>query len=224
MTDGDRRFWRNEQKAGWIKYPLQVVLLLAILMGLTLATGCGKKSTTPTQTKVDRLVEEGWVLFSEEDYTGALDKFEEALDELREHPGALLGKGWTLAFLADFHEAKLAFTNSKEMDSSDPDTWAGGAFVYSALNDQDQVVFWAETAFGVQVVKDGTTNWIFSRRSSITHQHLRWVLAKAYWVRGSLVQCRDQLDIIEPGTTHGETTQELLDDLQRLNAIYGSPF
>jgi tetratricopeptide (TPR) repeat protein len=186
-------------------------------------TGCGDKGPTRLD-EVDRLLNEGWALFASEQYTDALAKFDEALDTLSDEPDAHHGRGWSLAYLDRFYDARTALVAAKELSLNDPDIWAGGAFVFSAIGDQDQVVFWAETAFGVHEEESGTTQWVFSRNTAITHIHLRLVLAKAYWSRGSYGQCADQLDIIEPGVTHGGSIQELFDDLARLTAQHGSPF
>ena len=198
---------------------------LTVLFVITgsLLGGCGDKGPTRT-SRVDKLINAGWALFSTEQYTEALAKFDEALSLLSQSPDALHGRGWSLAYLSRFSEARNALVAAKELSLDDPDIWAGGAFVYSAIGDQDQVVFWAETAFGVQENRSETVQWTFTRNSAITHIHLRLVLAKAYWTRGGYVQCADQLDIIEPAISHGGTAQVLFDDLARLTAQYGSPF
>jgi len=195
---------------------------LLILAGGLLG-GCGDKGPTRT-SEVDKLVEAGWGLFSNKQFTEALAKFDEALELLSQTPDAHHGRGWSLAYLARFNEARNALVAAKELSLDDPDIWAGGAFVYSAIGDQDQVVFWAETAFGVQESVSETVPWTFARNADITHIHLRLVLAKAYWTRGAYIQCSDQLDIIEPTITHGGTAQVLFGDLARLTALYGSPF
>ncbi|MFC1500648.1 tetratricopeptide repeat protein [Candidatus Zixiibacteriota bacterium] len=201
---------------------IPVIVLLAIFAGGSLSS-CGKKGPTRVD-EVDRLINEGWQLFASEQYTEALAKFDDALLELSQHPDALHGRGWSLAYLEQFNDARIAFVNAKELSFDNPDIWAGGAFVYSALGDQDQVVYWAEIALGTQAEITGAGQWVFSKNDAITHIHLRLVLAKAYWVRGSYVQCGEQLDIIESGVSHGGSAQLLLDDLSRLTALNGSPF
>jgi len=189
---------------------------IAIVMASVLAlSACGSESA-PTRTDIaNRLVNEGWVLFAAEDYTGALQKFDEALDELSEYPDAVAGRGWALAFLGSFAEARLEFVLARELSGLDADIWAGGAFVYAALEDHDQVVVWAESALTLN------SSWEFTHRPSINSYHLNYVLAVAYWYRGSYHQCRQQVDILEPGVVHTTNPQTLLADLQRL---FASPF
>lgn len=189
-----------------------IILLAVVLLALP---ACGSKKNPTRSDRAAELVAQGWQRFAAEDYSGALEKFEEALGELSEYPEALTGKGWALAFLGDFPEARLALVAAKERRGRDPDIWAGGAFVYAALGDYDQVVLWAESALGLNAT------WEFSRRTSINHRHIRYVLAVAYWYRGSYHQCRQQLDILEPGVVHDPDPQSLLADLQRL---FISPF
>ncbi len=203
--------------------PLVIVLASLVIIAGGMLTSCGNKGPTRLD-EVDRLINEGWAFFANEQYTEALASFDDALLELSQHPDALHGRGWSLAYLGQFNDARTALVTAKELSFDDPDIWAGGAFVFSALGNQDEVVYWAEIALGTQADISGTTQWVFSRNSAITHIHLRLVLAKAYWVRGSFVQCGDQLDIIEPGISHGGSAQLLLDDLSRLTALNGSPF
>lgn len=203
---------------------VRAALITLTVAGFVVLPACGKKKSPTRVEEVDRLTEEGWKLFGQENYTDALAKFDAALDHLSEHADALHGRGWTLAFLGEFHEARTSLVSAKDYNSNDPDIWAGGAFVYSVLNDQDRVVYWAETSLGTYALNNDSGNWVFSRRTSITHIHLRLVLAKAYWVRGSYLQCSQQLDVVEPDVTHTEVPQELLVDLQRLSLLYTSPF
>jgi len=195
---------------------------IALLLVAVAAAGCSKETTTVE--RVDQLVNDGWKLFQNENYSDALDTFDEALTELLDYPPALHGRGWCLAYLGEYAEARLTFGTAKEYDPSNPDIWAGGTFVFAALADYDETVYWGETALGAQYELSGNFTWSFSQRTEITHVHLRLVLARAYWSRGSLTQCRDQLAVIEPDTEHGETAQALLDDLTRLFAIYAAPF
>ncbi len=191
---------------------ISITLLTVLAMTVS---ACGSKSG-PTRTDIaSQYVNEGWQLFTAEDYAGALQKFEDALDELSEYPSALKGKAWSLAFLERFAEARLEFVLARELSGLDADIWAGGAFVYAALEDHDQVVIWAESTLVLN------SSWVFTHRSSINSYHLNYVLAVAYWYRGSYHQCRSEIDIMEPGVVHSEDPQSLLADLQRL---FISPF
>lgn len=198
------------------------VIISALLL---ITAGCGKKKDPTRPEEARTLTEEGWALFAQEDYTGALAKFDEALDLLAEHADANHGRGWTLAYLGDFHEARFSLVLARELNRDNPDVWAGGAFVFSVLDLQDEVVEWAEAAIAWDEEVNGEGhNWSFSKRPSITHLHLRWVLAKAYLTRGSYSQCASQLDILESGVQHSEDPQSLLADLQRLYSQFPSPF
>jgi len=190
-----------------------------------MAAGCGKKKGPTRPEEATALAEEGWALFTQEDYTGALEKFNAALDKIADHPDANHGRGWTLAYLGDFHEARFALVRATNLDEDNPDPWAGGAFVYSVMGNQDEVVVWAENALIWDMQNYGFGHeWRFTRRPSITHLHLRWVLAQAYLSRGSYAQCAAQLDILEPSVEHGLDPQSLLADLLALYSLFPSPF
>ena len=200
----------------------RIFVVAAVALALVL-TGCGKKNPTRS-SEAANLSHEGWELFAQEDYNGALAKFDEALELLTEHPDANHGRAWTLAFLGQFNEARFTIVLAKDLDQDNPDVWAGGAFIYSVLDNPDEVVFWAESALMWNAEISGGTSWIFTKRSTITHLHLRWVLAEAYLNRGSYSQCAGQLDIIESGVEHSVDPQSLLADLQRLFATLSPPF
>jgi tetratricopeptide (TPR) repeat protein len=191
-----------------------------VLLALVFAAGCSRKSPTRA-TEAEKYTRAGWDLFADEDYEGALEQFDLALEELSEYQPAHLGRGWTLAFLRRFAEARFALVIARELDGNDIDAWAGGAFVYSQLNDHDRVVEWAETALALALLADPEHPWVFPHRKTITHVHLRWTLAQSYWYRGSWYQCSLQLDVIEPAISHGTDPQVLLAHLQRL---WLSPF
>lgn len=194
-----------------------VTYLLAVpLLVLFAAAGCSKKSTEPTtEQQAFDLVEQGWTSFSEEDYGTAAGRFEEALDLLPEYVPALQGLGWTRAFQGAFREARTRLNQARVLAATPgADTWAGGAFVYSALDDTEQTVVWAENT----LVR--APEWVFIRRTSIDHRHVRFVLAYAHWLRGAYVQCSRELDRLESGVTHTTSADTLLSDLQRLAPDY----
>jgi tetratricopeptide (TPR) repeat protein len=188
----------------------------AIVVAAVALSACGK-DTSPTRSDLaHKYTLQAWNLFTAGDYEGALLKFEEALDELSEYVPALTGRAWSLCFLGDFAEARYDFVLANELSAThEADIWAGGAFCYAALEDYDKVVEWGESAIGVDVT------WVFDYNNSIDVRHVRYVLATAYWYRGSYNQCKTQLDILEPGSVHDVDPQALLADLQRL---YISPF
>ncbi len=203
----------------------RIGITIAVTAAVMITAGCGKKKGPTRPEEARSLAEEGWRLFAQEDFTGALAKFDEALELLAEHPDANHGRGWTLAYLGDFNEARFALVMAKDLDRDNPDVWAGGAFVFSALNNQDEVVYWAEsTIFWNEEAYGSDDEWSFSKRPSITHLHLRWVLAKAHLARGSYAQCAQQLDILESGVQHSLDPQSLLADLLRLYSQFPSPF
>ncbi len=202
----------------------RVIVAVAVASVLVL-TGCSKKQNPTRPSEAASLSQQGWELFAQEDYYGALAKFDKALDLISEHPDANHGRAWTLAFLGRFNEARYTIVLARDLDRGNPDVWAGGAFIYSVLNNRDEVVSWAETALTLNKKISGEgSSWSFSKRSTITHLHLRWVLAEAYLNRGSYSQCAVQLDIIESGVEHSVDPQSLLADLQRLYSSLSPPF
>lgn len=201
----------------------RVIVVVAVAFVLVLP-GCGKKKPT-RPGEAASLSSQGWELFAQQDYNGALAKFDEALDLLSEHADASHGRAWTLAFLGQFDEARFTIVLARDLDPDNPDVWAGGAFIFSVLDNQDEVIYWAESALMWNAKLPGAgTSWFFSRRSTITHLHLRWVLAEAFLNRGSYSQCAGQLDIIERGVVHSVNPQSLLADLQRLFSTLSPPF
>jgi tetratricopeptide (TPR) repeat protein len=208
----------NGNRAG-IRRAVRTGTVMLVALMLVWPAGCaGRKSPTRVD-QAEKFTRAGWTLFTQEDYEGAMEQFDLALDELSEYQPAHLGRGWTLAFLREFEEARFALVTARELDPNDIDAWAGGAFVYSQLGDHDRVVEWAESALGLAL--QAQQNWVFQFRTSITHRHLHWTLAQSYWYRGSYLQCSFELDQLETGISHGTDPQTLLGHLQRL---WLSPF
>ena len=184
-------------------------LIPLVLLAVPLASCSRSKSPTRAQ-EVQSLTAEGWRLFGLSNYSGALDQFDQALSLLREYPEAHQGRGWALAYLGEFDDARFAFVHSKELKGSLLDTWAGGAFVYSVLGDPIRTKEWAETVLAAN------SNWVFQRRTTITHRHIGLVLAQAYFSLESYPLCKQELDRIEPGVQHSEDPEDLLKALMRL--------
>lgn len=209
-TGRDRRYRQGHGRSSMAAL-LPLPILLAVLLTVP---GCSKKSNPTGPQIVANLTSEGWVFFEEGDYTSALAKFDEALGILSEYWEAHLGRGWTLAFMGEFEESRFALVTASELRNSVVDTWAGGALVYSVLGDAYRTIQWAEQALLLSQL--GGRAWVFGHRPAITHVHVRLVLAFAYWEVGAYVQCKEELDIIEPGTVHTKGPADLLADLQRL--------
>ena len=208
-----------------IQMNLKRIIVVAAVALVLVLTGCGKKQDPTRPSEAASLSQQGWELFALADYDGALAKFDEALELLSEHPDANHGRAWTLAFLGQFNEARFTIVLARDLDRSNPDVWAGGAFIFSVLDNQDEVVYWAEAALAWNADEFGEgVSWFFSKRSTINHLHLRWVLAEAFLNRGSYSQCAGQLDIIESGVEHSVDPQSLLADLQRLYSTLSPPF
>ncbi len=156
-----------------IQMNLNRVIVVVAVASVLVLTGCGKKKPT-RPGEAASLSSQGWDLFAQEDYNGALEKFDEALELLSEHVDANHGRAWTLAFLGQFDEARFTIVLARDLDQDNPDVWAAGAFIYSVLNNQDEVIHWAESAlaWNAEILGAGTS-WFFTMRSTITHLHLR---------------------------------------------------
>jgi tetratricopeptide (TPR) repeat protein len=84
-------------------------ILLGIACALALAMGCGGDGGTGPGATAASKTNEGWALFEDGDFTGAIGKFNEALALDDEYPDAYNGLGWSFSNLDSLSRALTNF-------------------------------------------------------------------------------------------------------------------
>ncbi|MFH1313735.1 MAG: tetratricopeptide repeat protein [Candidatus Eisenbacteria bacterium] len=187
----------------------------SIALVLCLFMGCGENGCKPEATP-EQLTREGWDRFEDNQYQGALLKFDQALGRDPGHGEAYNGVGWCCANLDSLEAGIDAFDHAISHGVITADPRAGKAVIYRDLEPVDfqTAIGWADSALAID------SDYVFSHDTSLDWKDLRLILAHSYYGLSQYDEAKAQVDILNPGNTldPGSDTyvEDLLAEIQRL--------
>lgn len=152
-------------------------ILTILTLSVLTFSGCGSDGTGPGYDVRENL-DIAWGHFAGADYSDAIDKFNEVLDNVSENDEAYLGLGWSYAFLGQFADAVANFG----LVSGQPeivDAYMGLASVYRDLPNYQAAISNADD------VIDADSSYQFSRKTSINYRDAHLIKAQCYYRLGS---------------------------------------
>jgi tetratricopeptide (TPR) repeat protein len=190
---------------------------------------CSQKeepSTAPPVFDVDANLSLGWERIIAGDYDRAEQTFSDVLDHSADHPEALLGKGWSFAFLADYDSSIATLQLAAESDSIAIDVNMGLAVVYRDYPNLRGAIEKASD------VIESNPDYVFSRIPSIDYKDAHLIKAQCHYrIGGSdLELARMEIDLLcdlldvdhlpDPGTVPGDEYNILMaQKLEQLTAL-----
>ena len=150
----------------------------------------------------------GWKYYENGDYVEAREWFQEALKEDSTFADAYNGAGWSLGHLGQADSARYYFSSwiSQADETSDYllDYYAGLAFSYNALGNDNQALFNAQSNFfGKQDVVSGEI-WCFCHRKDINQIDVRLIQAVSEFRLGKFSDCLETIN-----ATYTDLTKQL---------------
>ena len=150
----------------------------------------------------------GWVYYESGDYLKARGWFQEALKEDSASGDAYKGAGWSLGHLGQADSARHYFSSwiaqSDEENDDLFDYYAGLAFAYNALgNDQQALTNAQSNFFGKQDAVSGDI-WCFCHRKDINQIDIRLIQAISEFRLGMFSEC-----LVTINTAYTELTKQL---------------
>ena len=150
----------------------------------------------------------GWKYYENGDYVEAREWFQEALREDSTFADAYNGAGWSLGHLGQADSARYYFSSwiSQADETSDYllDYYAGLAFSYNALGNDQQALFNAQSNFfGKQDVVSGEI-WCFCHRKDINQIDVRLIQAVSEFRLGKFSDCLETIN-----ATYTDLTKQL---------------
>ncbi len=135
----------------------------------------------------------GWKYYESGDYLGARDWFQEALKDDSTFADAYNGVGWSLGHLGQADSARYYFSSwIAQADQENDylfDYYAGLAFAYNALGNDEQALINAQSNFfGKQDVVSGDI-WCFCHRKDINQIDVRLIQAISEFRLGRFSEC-----------------------------------
>jgi hypothetical protein len=171
-------------------------------------------------------IQNGWTKFQSGDYSGALSDFVSAqtitasnvlYDSLEAE--ALLGSGWSHAYLRSYNLAQSDFTDSYQNHTTIAsgtlvDCRAGLAIIENLRGKYTKVIDHAT------FVLTTSPNYVFQYKTSIDHLDILLARAQAYYNTGDFVNAAKDLDTLDPDNAPHSTDPRLL--LAALQSLSGS--
>ena len=176
-----------------------VILSLIVLIG-----GC-RQQYEPIDSDFSQF---GWKYYENGDYVGARNWFSEALRDDSTFADAYNGIGWSLGHLGQADSARKYFelwiAQADEESDYLFDYYAGLAFAYNALgNDQQALINAQSNFFGKQDVVSGDI-WCFCHRKDINQIDVRLIQAISQFRLGLFSDC-----LVTINDTYTDLTRQL---------------
>ncbi len=181
-------------------YIYQIIFALLTFI----AVGC-RQQYEPVDSDYSQF---GWKYYENGDYVEAREWFQEALKEDSTFADAYNGAGWSLGHLGQADSARYYFSSwiSQADETSDYllDYYAGLAFSYNALGNDQQALFNAQSNFfGKQDVVSGEI-WCFCHRKDINQIDVRLIQAVSEFRLGKFSDCLETIN-----ATYTDLTKQL---------------
>ena len=180
--------------------------LLILLFGF-----CSKSGTNNDTPPLSEIVESGWNYFTAGNYSDAVNKFTNAIEEYGDDAfEAYNGRGWSYARIAFgrndeyYNSSLLDFEKAISLKSDLADAKTGVSFVYLVKNEYSKAINMAEN------VLENFPDYEFKYDTSVNSIDLRVLLAQALFYTGAYAEAAEQMDILEPGVNHPANDYETL--------------
>ena len=191
------------------KYISRYICFLAILI---IVGGC-RQQYEPTDSDFSQF---GWRYYEDGDYVRAREWFQEALKEDSSFADAYNGAGWSLGHLGQADSARIYFSSwINQADQENDylfDYYAGLAFAYNALGNDEQALINAQSNFfGKQDAVSGDI-WCFCHRKDINQIDVRLIQAVSEFRLGMFSECLETVNALYTDLTRqlspaGDATQ-----------------
>jgi len=169
-----------------------MVSLVATLVLIVLANGCGNSEINPGVTK-GQMLNEAYTKYITGDVAGAHDVFERLADCFPGDPAGHCGLGWC-AVKYDLEQAVVYFERALTTDPNHADSKIGLAGICEArakLDDLYRALFLADGVLKMQ------PNYA-SETFGVTNNEVHLLIASCYFFLGDLCLAQAQVDIVDP--------------------------
>jgi Tfp pilus assembly protein PilF len=161
-------------------------------------------STEPEKSAKD-YTEDGWVSFSEQDYTAAEESFTKAIKIDKKMADAYSGAGWSIAYQKRYSEAVSQWRMGINNDAVNADIYAGLTVVYQALDSLAECVESGNKLAALDA------DYAFQYDANINISLIHGLLAAAHYGLQDYVKAAKEMDLAVPANApHNSDDLKLL--------------
>jgi tetratricopeptide (TPR) repeat protein len=196
---------------------LQMSLLACSLLCFAMLTGCGGGDGGEPGDTAASLTAQGWELYEDGDYEGAIGKFDAATDLDANYSDAYNGLGWSYAKLDSLSKALTNFNLCVSKGDDRPDPSAGKAPV---LRDLDPPQFQnAIDAAIAALTKD--SDFEFEHYEDFDWHDLRLIKAQCYYALNMYPQAVAEIVALGGSVDDPNSADEIATKIEDLGDLYG---
>jgi tetratricopeptide (TPR) repeat protein len=169
----------------WKVWPLAGIAFVLLL------SGCGDDGGGTDVLPVEEQIAAGWARFGEGNYSGAIEKFEEAV---RTDPGlgdGHNGLGWSYLRLDSLDVALDEFQVAVAKGFVGADAQAGRCLILNRLDEYRQAIFAGEAALAADAA------FKLEGDATIDVRDVRLAMAQAHFALGEYVEALEQITIVD---------------------------
>lgn len=206
-----------------VKRPGFLPVLLIVLM---LAHGCGGGGDTAPAESASSRTAEGWTLFEDGDYEGAIEKFARALTLDASYADAYNGFGWSYARLDSLSTSLNSFGEAITRTGTSAvlvDSYAGSSPAYRDLLTRpshfDSAAVYASNALALD------RRYIFEHDGDFDWRDLHLIMAQSFFALNDYSAANARVDSLggnvqDPGSP--SFVEDLAGEIERLETVYGN--
>jgi tetratricopeptide (TPR) repeat protein len=170
---------------------MENILKVLWLSGSIFLAAC-RPHSLPGPGSFDNLISESWSAFTQGDYYGAIEKFNEAKLKNPDASEPYAGAGWAYMALNQLSKAYDEFSAGAVKKDSLPDLFAGWGFVLNAQKD------YAASNVRIAVALTLDSNWTFFYGLSLSASDLHVTKAENYFLLGDYANSLIEVKILAP--------------------------
>jgi len=179
--------------------------------------GCQGTNEPTTTDPYAQKITDAWGAFSQANYGGAYDLFNQARVSDTTKADAYLGLGWSKFKLDSLTSAAASFILAARAGLTSADLYAGRAFVANAAKQYEQSIEYAGQALTLN------PNWVFAYQSSLNKNDLQLLQAQNYYQLGNFATSLTYVKLLnisfaaDVNTAAGRLA--LADEIERLKSL-----
>ena len=169
-----------------MKYLIKIAAVITAVMFISCS------NSTEPEKSAKEITDEGWQLFSQQDYSGAEKKFAEAVKLDKNMADAYGGAGWSIAYQKRYSEAVSQWRTGINNEAVNADIYAGLTVVYQALDSLAECIEAGNKVIALDAA------YVFEHDTKINISLIHGLMAAAHYGLQEYENAASQMDLAVP--------------------------